>query len=98
MFCSVYKTPKKQGMFLYVPVANDFADVPAALMEKFPNPQLVMHIPEKTNKSLHIDKAVLSAAFEHDGFYLQMPPKQENWLAEHRQELGLSPQPPREIK
>ena len=99
LLCSVYKTNKKQGMYLYVPRPDDFSAVPDALMQHFGVPLLVMHVPAKTQKKLHsVSPEKLLAAFEHDGFYLQMPPKQENWLAEHRAELGLAPEPPRDIK
>ena len=30
-------------------------------------------------------------ALREKGFYLQLPPKQEDWLAEHRLAMGLSP-------
>ena len=97
LLCSVYRTRSKEGMYLYVPKADDFSQIPEALMKRFGNPILVMHIPKHTNKTLHsVSPEALSEAFERDGFYLQMPPKQENWLAEHRVELGLSPEPPKE--
>lgn len=60
-------------------------------MQRFGTPLLVMHIPRKTEKKLHsVSPEKLTEAFERDGFYLQMPPKQENWLEEHRAELGLN--------
>ncbi|MGB2427612.1 MAG: YcgL domain-containing protein [Alteromonas sp.] len=96
LLCSVYKTRKKDGMFLYIPEVDNFDAVPKVLMERFGQPQLVMHIPQKTTKTLHsVSKEALIDAFERDGFYLQMPPQQENWLAEHRESLGLAPEPPK---
>ena len=94
LLCSVYKTARKSGMFLYVPNRDDFSAVPEALMQRFGVPLLVMHIPRKTKKKLHsVTPQLLEEAFERDGFYLQMPPKQENWLEEHRIELGLESTP-----
>ena len=91
LLCSVYKSSRKSGMFLYVPNKGDFEAVPQALMQRFGTPILVMHIPRKTEKKLHsVSPQKLELAFEQDGFYLQMPPKQENWLEEHRAELGLN--------
>ena len=93
LLCSVYKSSRKSGMFLYVPNKDDFNAVPQALMERFGTPLLVMHIPRKTDKQLHsVSPQKLQRAFEEDGFYLQMPPKQENWLDEHRAQLGLNKQ------
>lgn len=91
LLCSVYKSPRKSGMFLYVPNKDDFEAVPAPLMQRFGAPLLVMHVPRNTEKKLHsVSPEKLASAFEQDGFYLQMPPKQENWLEEHRAELGLN--------
>lgn len=86
-------------MYLYIPDVDDFSQVPDALMDMFGVPLLVMHIPAHSEKRLHaVSREDLLEAFERDGFYLQMPPKQENWLAEHRVELGLTPQPPHDKK
>ena len=92
LLCSVYKTSRKSGMYLYVPNRDDFSSVPQVLMERFGQPQLVMHIPDKTDKKLHgVTRLKLQQAFDEQGFYLQMPPKQENWLSEYRAEMGLPP-------
>ncbi|WP_205663264.1 YcgL domain-containing protein [Alteromonas facilis] len=99
LLCSVYKSSKKAGMYIYVPKADDFSQVPEALMSIFGTPLLVMHVPAKSSHKLFsVSADSLKEAFANDGFYLQMPPQQENWLAEHRIELGLSPQPPKDPK
>ena len=41
MLCAVYKTRKKDGMYLYVPKKDHFEDVPEPLMAKFGRPELV---------------------------------------------------------
>ncbi|AXR07085.1 YcgL domain-containing protein [Salinimonas sediminis] len=91
MLCAVYKTRKKEGMFLYVPKKEDFSAVPEALMAQFGRPELVMLLPLNKREALgRVDKATLIAALNDQGFYLQIPPRQEDWLAEHRSSLGLS--------
>lgn len=91
MLCAVYKTRKKAGMFLYVPGKNAFDDVPEALMKQFGTPELVMLVPlDKRDRLAGIDKAQVAAALSEKGFYLQMPPKEDDLLAEHRESLGLS--------
>lgn len=92
MLIAVYRTNKKSGMYLYVPNKDDFSAVPEVLMQKFGHPQLVMLLPIQKREALAgVDKEKLIAAMEDPGFYLQMPPKEENWLETHRSELGLSP-------
>ncbi len=95
MLIAVYKTAKKEGMYLYVPKKDDFSAVPEALMNHFGHPQLVMMLPVHKRKALGVDKQKLLEAMDEPGFYLQMPPKEENWLETHRTELGLSPTSPK---
>lgn len=94
MLCAVYKTKKKSGMFLYVPEKDQFDDVPEALMNQFGNPELVMMLPLEKRKHLAgVDKQKLKEALKDPGYYLQMPPKEENLLEAHRLSLGLPAKP-----
>lgn len=96
MLCAVYKTRKKQGMYLYIEKKDDFNKVPEALMSQFGTPELVMILPlEKRQVIAGVDKDKLMTALEENGFYLQMPPKEDDLLAQHRTELGLSAHPER---
>lgn len=94
MLCAVYKTNKKQGMYLYVPKKGHFEDVPEALMSRFGVPELVTIIAlEKRERLGGVDKEKLIGALNEQGFYLQMPPKEDNLLEKHRESLGLSKTP-----
>ncbi len=42
MLCSIYKSTKKDGAYLYIAKKDDFTPVPDALMEMFGRPQFVM--------------------------------------------------------
>lgn len=95
MLIAVYKTAKKEGMYLYVPNKEDFSAVPDALMSHFGHPQLVMLLPVQKRAVLGVDKQKLLNAMDEPGYYLQMPPKEENWLETHRAELGLSQTSPK---
>ena len=91
MLCAVYKTRKKEGMFLYVKNKEDFSSVPEVLMQQFGHPELVMLLPlDKREQLGRVNKQTLVTALNEQGYYLQMPPKQEDWLAEHRLAMGLS--------
>ena len=95
-YCAVYRTNKKSGLFLYVAEKGQFGSVPSALMAQLGKPELVMMLPLNNDKSLAaVDKNTLIEHLTEKGFYLQMPPQQEDWLAEHRELLGLSPHSPK---
>lgn len=94
MLIAVYKTAKKAGMYLYVAKKDDFSAVPEALMAQFGKPQLVMMLPVHKREVLAgVDKARLIEAMNEQGFYLQMPPKEDNLLEKHRESLGLDSKP-----
>ncbi|CBL46945.1 Conserved hypothetical protein [gamma proteobacterium HdN1] len=86
LLCSIYKSPKKEGMYLYVPRKELFAKVPEALMDAFGRPAHVMDMllqPGKKLANADIDKVM--AEVREKGFYLQMPPvSDENLLDRHR--------------
>ncbi len=66
----------------------------AALMAQFGKPQLVMMLPVHKREVLAgVDKARLIEAMNEQGFYLQMPPKEDNLLEKHRESLGLDSKP-----
>ncbi|MFC3094967.1 YcgL domain-containing protein [Alteromonas sediminis] len=93
-YCAIYKTAKKDGLYLYVPEKGKFDSVPDTLMAQIGQPKLVMMLPLDNDKSLaSVDKQTLIDQLNEKGFYLQLPPQSEDWLAEHRIALGLSPQP-----
>lgn len=98
MMCAVYKTKKKTGMYLYVSKQDDFSRVPEVLMKQFGHPELVMVLPlDKREQLGSVDKDKLVSALANEGFYLQMPPVETDMLAEHRESLGLSPQPEKRL-
>ena len=81
MLCAIYKSQKKAGMYLYVAKRDQFDAVPLALREMFGKPQFVMLFNLAGDKPLvRADKAEVQQKIENDGFYLQMPPPQENLL------------------
>jgi uncharacterized protein YcgL (UPF0745 family) len=73
--CWIYKSPKKEEMYLYVRRHDDFTEVPDILLEKFGKPLFVMQIELTPNRKLARENAetVLSNLAEN-GFHLQMPP------------------------
>lgn len=84
MLCAVYKSKKKQDTYLYVPGRNDFSSVPKPLMETFGTPLFVMIMPLKKDRALaQVDIHKLRDELKVKGFYLQLPPSEENLLETH---------------
>ena len=76
MKCYVYKSSKKEQLYLYLPNKDEFSDVPEILMQTMGIPQLVMELELTPERTLaRADASEVLASLEEKGFYLQMPPK-----------------------
>lgn len=85
MLCAIYKSPKKNETYLYVEKRDDFSNVPEPLLQTFGKPQFVMLFNLAAEKQLlrNSNQTVLDEIGEK-GFYLQLPPKSESLLEQHR--------------
>ncbi len=86
--CSIYKSPRKNGMYLYVDKREALARVPEALLAAFGTPQLAFEMvltPER--KLAREDIAKVLANLESQGFHLQMPPPEEEYIEHLPEEL-----------
>ncbi|WP_448564511.1 YcgL domain-containing protein [Thalassotalea ganghwensis] len=90
MLCAVYKSPKKAQTYLFVNKRDDFSQVPDALKAMFGTPNLVtiINLANKDKLAMADINKVKESLIEQ-GFYLQLPPPEEDLLKQHRQELGL---------
>lgn len=80
-FCSVYKSPKKQEMYLYVDRKAGVDNLPEALLGLFGTPEHVLDLiltPEKKLARVEAEKVL--GEIEEKGFYLQMPPGKEDYM------------------
>jgi len=85
MLCVVYKSPKKANTYLFVKSRDDFESVPAALMTMFGSPILVTLLNLATKEKLGLaDLAQVKINLIDQGFYLQLPPPQEDLLKAHK--------------
>lgn len=76
ILCSVYRSSRVEGMYLYVDKKEDLARVPEDLLQTFGKPELAMTLalyPERKLARADVNKVLES--IEQQGFYLQMPPK-----------------------
>ncbi|BDX06067.1 YcgL domain-containing protein [Planctobacterium marinum] len=88
MLCAIYKSSKKNETYLYVEKRDDFSRVPEPLLATFGKPQFVMLFNLAGDKQLvRIGNEKVKSALTEQGFYLQLPPKTESLLVQHRAAL-----------
>ncbi|MBU2880072.1 YcgL domain-containing protein [Aliiglaciecola lipolytica] len=86
MLVYVYKSNKKQQTYLYVLKRDNFDDVPEQLMATFGKPTFVMILAlQKRQKLAQVDIHKLTNELNLNGFYLQLPPPNEDLLKAHKQ-------------
>jgi len=88
MLCVIYKSSKKDQTYLFVKQREDFSDVPPALMSTFGKPTLVtvLNLAGK-DKLAMADISKVKSNLTGQGYYLQLPPPQENLLDQHKEQL-----------
>lgn len=84
MLCTIYKSLIKPDTYLYIEKRDDFSKVPEKLLETFGRPQFVMlmNLADKA-KLAQADKQKVMSELNDKGFYLQLPPPEENLLKQH---------------
>lgn len=86
MLCSIYKSTKKEGAYLYISKKDDFSSVPEPLMTMFGKPVFVMVIKMDGRKLAQVDIEKVKVSLEEDGFFLQLPPPPENLLETYKKQ------------
>lgn len=86
MLCSIYKSKRKEGAYLYIPKKDDFSQVPTELMEMFGQPHFVMVLKLEGRKLAQVDINKVQQSMQKDGFFLQLPPPPENLLEKYKQQ------------
>ncbi len=72
----IYKSTKKEELYLYIANKDDFSNVPQALFDSMgKEPQFVMELELSADKPLaREDVTKVMANIESQGFHVQMPP------------------------
>ena len=66
MLCSIYKSSKKEGTYLYLPKKDDFSQVPDTLMQMFGKPVFVMMIKMDGRQLAQVDIEKVKASMNED--------------------------------
>ena len=81
LICEVFKSSRKEEMYLYVDKRRGLADVPEGLLERFGTPVSTMTLMLTPDRTLARAKAAdVLAAIRDQGFYFQMPPAKDDYL------------------
>lgn len=88
VMCSIYRSKRKQGMYLYVPRKTDLAELPESLMQLFGAAELAMDLVLTEQRTLaREDIHKVLANLESQGYHLQMPPREDEYLIHLPDEL-----------
>jgi len=75
MFCQVYRSSRRQEMYLYVDKAEGLERVPEVLLQQFGEPEAVMLVYLDGKRRLaRADADTVLKEIREQGYYLQMPP------------------------
>jgi hypothetical protein len=88
LICSIYKSPRKDGMYLYVEKRDALKRVPEGLIAAFGAPQLAFEMvltPERQLAREDITKVL--ANIKEQGYHLQMPPAEDDYIEHLPEEL-----------
>ncbi len=78
MDCSVYKSPKKQNLYLYVAKQDGLSRVPEVLLSYFGPPEHVLDLDLSADRKLARENPVeVLKNLREQGFHLQMPEDKE---------------------
>ncbi|MFA5627394.1 MAG: YcgL domain-containing protein [Thiohalomonadaceae bacterium] len=76
MNCFIYKSSKKDQLYIYLPCKDDFDVVPPALLDSLGQPEFVMQLWLDAGRKLaRANAREVMLALTEQGFYLQMPPE-----------------------
>jgi len=79
---SIFKSSRKDEMYLYVDKREQLERVPDPLLEMFGKPLHIMDMPMTPGRKLARveDTAKLLAEVDTKGYFLQMPPPKEDYM------------------
>ena len=82
LFVSVFRSPRKQGMYLYVERGQDLDELPGSMMGYFGKPESALDLVLTSQRRLaRASAADVIAAIREQGFYIQMPPSEAELVA-----------------
>lgn len=88
LLCSIFRSPRKQGMYLYVPREKGVSEIPEPLLKLFGKPEHAMDmVLTEQRKLAREDILQVMENLKTQGYHLQMPLQQEDWIVHLPDEL-----------
>ncbi|MCM2330170.1 hypothetical protein SAMN05216229_10758 [Geopseudomonas sagittaria] len=88
LICSVYRSPRKREMYLYVDKREALKRVPEGLLGAFGAPQHVFDMLLTPERKLAREDAVkVLENIDRQGYHLQMPPPEDDYIEHLPDEL-----------
>ena len=79
MLCFIYKSLKKEYLYLYITKKDDFSQVPEALFNSMGKIEFVMELELFAERKLAREDAVkVIAGLKEKGFFVQLPPTRDS--------------------
>ena len=79
MLCFIYKSLKKDYLYLYITQKDDFSQVPEALFNSMGKMEFVMELELFAERKLAREDAVkVIAGLKEKGFFVQLPPNKDS--------------------
>lgn len=83
LICEVLRSTKKEGAYLYLDKLRGLKDVPEVLMEIFGKPEPALTFIFEPGRPLaNVDSDTVRQALLDQGYYLQMPKLEEDYMSE----------------
>lgn len=87
--CAVYRSSRREGMYLYVDKSEGLERVPESLLAEFGRPQPALTLVLTPERRLaRAQAAEVLAAIADQGYFLQLPPTREDLLQGLRSGAG----------
>jgi len=84
MLVSVYRSPLKDQMYLYLAVKDDFSEVPEELLKVFGKPEFALQLNlAKRDKLARVNINDVKRGLLEQGFFLQLPPVIDKMIKDH---------------
>ena len=84
MNCFVYRSEKKQGMFLYLREKDDFSCVPESLIKLLGETTYSFEFDlNQDKKMVKVEAKEVMKTMDENGYFLQMPPPKSELLGVH---------------
>jgi uncharacterized protein YcgL (UPF0745 family) len=78
--CDVYRSSRKENLYLYVKAGDDLTGVPEQLMVQFGTPELTLSFTLHADRTLAREDPVrVMENLETQGYHLQLPPADEKF-------------------